>query len=144
MSSTTTASIPDTSIHPIIMFDGVCNFCDASINFVLDRDTDGKFRYASLQSDSGQAILKSLGLPTDEFSSFVYVEDGDYYTRSSAALRLAKRLGGFWSLFYGFIIIPKFLRDAVYSLIANNRYKWFGKKDACMIPSPEVRDRFLP
>ncbi len=126
------------------MFDGVCNFCDASINFVLEQDRKGVFRYASLQSDSGQEILKSLGLPTDEFSSFVYVEDGDYYTRSSAALKVLRKLGGGWALLYAFIIVPKFIRDGVYNLIAKNRYKWFGKKDACMIPAPEVRERFLP
>ena len=142
--STSTTELPDTSVHPVVLFDGVCNFCDASINFLLDKDTEGEFRYASLQSESGQGILNSLGLPTDEFSSFVYVEDGQHYTRSSAALRVAKRLGGGMSLLYAFIIVPKFLRDAVYNLIANNRYKWFGKKDACMIPSPEVRSRFLP
>ena len=127
----------------LILFDGVCNFCDASINFVIDRDPSGKFKYASLQSDAGQEVLNKFGLPTSDFDSFVYVEEEKYYTKSSAALKVAQQLGGGWGAMGIFFIVPKFIRDSVYSLIARNRYKWFGKKDECMLPSPEVRARFL-
>lgn len=129
--------------HPVILFDGVCNFCDASINFVIDRDPDRKFRYASLQSEAGERLLTKFGLDTTNYDSFVLVDGEKFYTKSSAALRVAKEMQGAWQLLYGFIIVPKFIRDAVYSLIAKNRYKWFGKKDECMLPSPEVRELFL-
>lgn len=127
----------------IILFDGVCNFCDASINFVIDRDPEGRFKYASLQSSVGEQLLTKFGLDTTDYDSFVLVDGDRFYTKSSAALRVAKQLGGLWNLLYVFMIIPKFIRDSVYSLIAKNRYKWFGKKDECMIPSPEVRARFI-
>lgn len=129
--------------NQLILFDGVCNFCDASINFVLERDPEGKFKYASLQSEAGQEVLTRLGLPTSDFDSFVYVEGDKHYTKSSAGLKVAQELGGLWRLTAIFMLVPKPLRDWVYSLIARNRYKWFGKKDACMLPSPEVRERFL-
>ena len=132
----------ETHKHPILLFDGVCNVCDSSINFIIKRDKEGKYRYASLQSETGQELLKKFNLPTNDFDSFVYVDGDSYYTKSSGALKVLKGLGGLWSIFYAFIIIPKPIRDAVYSLIAQNRYKWFGKKDECMIPSPEIRERF--
>jgi len=132
-----------TTQSPILLFDGVCNFCDASINFVIERDPEGKFKYASLQSKVGEAFLKEFGMDTKNYDSFVLVDGETYYTKSTAALRVLKGLGGAWKLLYGFIIIPKPIRDAVYGLIAKNRYKWFGKKDACMLPDPEVQTRFL-
>lgn len=129
--------------HPVILFDGVCNLCNSSVQFVIRRDKKGSFRFASLQGRSGQQYLQQYHLPVDAFNSFVLIENNKVYTRSTAALRVARQLGGGWKLLYGFIVIPRFIRDAVYNLVAKNRYRWFGKKEACMIPSPELKARFL-
>lgn len=129
--------------HPIILFDGVCNLCNGSVQFVLKRDRGGYFKYASLQSESGQELLKKYGLPTDDYNSFVLVEGERVYTQSTAALRVARKLDGAWKILYGFIIIPAFIRDAVYGLIARNRYRIFGKRESCMLPQPEWKSRFL-
>jgi predicted DCC family thiol-disulfide oxidoreductase YuxK len=133
----------DSGHHAVVLFDGVCNFCDNTVQFVLRRDKAGYFRFAALQSEAGQALLKDHELPTEHFDTFILLENGKIYKRSSAALRLVRKLSGGWPLLYGFILIPRFIRDFFYSIIARNRYRWFGKKDACMIPSPEVRSRFL-
>jgi predicted DCC family thiol-disulfide oxidoreductase YuxK len=127
----------------IILFDGVCNLCNASINFVIDRDKQRYFRYAALQSDSGTSYLKKFEMPSDVFNSIVLVEGEKYYTRSTAALRIAKKMDGLWPLLYVFIIIPPFIRNAVYDFIAKNRYKWFGKEEFCRIPTPELKSLFL-
>ena len=129
--------------HPILLFDGVCNLCNSMVTFVIKRDKEGIFKFASLQSEVGQAILKELSLPLDQFDSFYYVDDKKLYTKSTAALKVAKELDGAWKLFYPLIIIPKPLRDIVYSFIAKNRYRWFGRKDQCMLPNPEMKKRFL-
>lgn len=129
--------------NPIVLFDGVCNLCNSSVQFILKRDKQKKFRFASLQSQKGQEILQRFKLSLTDFNSFVLVEEGRIYTRSTGALRMLRSLGKGWKLLYGFIIIPKFIRDAVYNLIARNRYKWFGKKEACWVPTPELRERFL-
>jgi predicted DCC family thiol-disulfide oxidoreductase YuxK len=129
--------------HPIILFDGVCNLCNKSVQYVIRHDAEKKFHFASLQSDAGQQLLKQYNLPADNFNSFVLIQNGKAYTRSTAALRVAKQLKGIVKLLYGFIIVPAFLRDAVYNGIANNRYKWFGKRESCMIPSPDLQSRFL-
>jgi predicted DCC family thiol-disulfide oxidoreductase YuxK len=128
---------------PIVLFDGVCNFCNRSVNFILDRDAHRRFRFAALQSDAGQAVLRQFGLRTDDFDTAVLVERGRAYTKSSAALRIARNLGGWWSLLALLFAIPPFLRDAVYDVLARNRYRWFGKTDSCRVPTPEVRERFL-
>jgi predicted DCC family thiol-disulfide oxidoreductase YuxK len=127
----------------IVLFDGVCNLCDNSVLFILKRDEKGYFQFASLQSEAGQEILKNNNLPTEDFGSFVLVEKGKLYQRSTAALRVCRRLGGAWPLMYAFIIVPAFMRNAIYNWVARNRYRWFGKKDACMMPKPEWRERFL-
>lgn len=129
--------------HPIILFDGVCNLCNGSVQFVLKRDRGGYFKYASLQSESGQELLKKYGLPTDDYNSFVLVEGERVYTQSTAALRVARKLDGAWKILYGFILLPAFIRDAVYGLIARNRYRIFGKRESCMLPQPEWKSRFL-
>ena len=129
--------------HPVILFDGVCNLCNSSVQFVIRRDKKGSFRFASLQGRSGQQYLQQYHLPVDDFNSFVLIENNKVYTRSTAAQRVARQLGGGWKLLYGFIVIPRFIRDAMYNLVAKNRYRWFGKKEACMIPSPELKARFL-
>lgn len=129
--------------HPIILFDGVCNLCNRSVQYVIRHDAEKKFHFASLQSDAGQQLLKQYHLPADNFNSFVLIQDAKAYTRSTAALRVAKQLKGITKLLYGFIIVPRFLRDAIYNLIANNRYKWFGERESCMLPTPDLQSRFL-
>lgn len=127
----------------IVLFDGVCNLCDRSVQFILKRDKKGYFQFASLQSEVGQELLKKYDLPTEDFGSFVLIEKGKAYQKSTGALRVCRHLGAAWPLLYGFIIIPPFLRHGVYSLLARNRYRWFGKKEACMLPQPEWKERFL-
>jgi predicted DCC family thiol-disulfide oxidoreductase YuxK len=127
---------------PVILFDGVCNLCSGTVQFILKRDKEKKFLFASLQSGYGQNILNRFALPTNTFNSFILFEHGKIFTRSTAALKMFSQLKG-WKWVKLFWIVPKFIRDAVYNLIAKNRYKWFGKKDECWIPTSELRARFL-
>jgi predicted DCC family thiol-disulfide oxidoreductase YuxK len=127
----------------IVLFDGVCNLCSGSVQFILKRDKKNQFLFGSLQGKFGQEILKKYSLPADNFNSFMLLEGDQLYTRSSGALRMLKHLGGAWGLLYAFIIIPPFIRDAVYHFIAKNRYRWFGKKEECWLPGGEWKDRFL-
>lgn len=129
------------SDNAIVLFDGVCNFCNSSINFIIKRDKKGYFKFAPLQSEIAQKLVGDKTKPMPE--SVILIEKGKAYDRSSAALLIAKKLNGLWPVLYIFIIVPKPIRDAVYNLIGRNRYKWFGKTEACMIPTPEVRSRFL-
>src|SRR6478609_7099611 len=110
--------------HPIILFDGICNLCNASVQYVIRHDSKQIFRFASLQSPFAQEILLNNNLPVKDFNSFVLVENNNIFTRSTAALKVARKLNGFIKLLYAFIIIPKFIRDAVYNIVAKNRYKW--------------------
>lgn len=127
----------------IILFDGVCNFCDASVQFIIKRDPANHFLFTSLQSEKGLELTKKYAIPED-VDSLVLIENGKAFTKSSAALRIAKKLDGLWHLFFLFILVPRKIRDGVYNYVARNRYKWFGKKeDACMLPSPEQRKRFI-
>ncbi len=132
-----------TTNKKIVLFDGVCNLCSSSVQFILKRDKKDQFLFGSLQGNYGQQVLQQHHLPTDNFNSFMLLEGDKLYTRSSGALRMLKHLGGGWSLFYSFIIVPKFIRDAVYNFIASNRYKWFGKKNECWLPRPEWKEKFL-
>jgi predicted DCC family thiol-disulfide oxidoreductase YuxK len=127
----------------IVLFDGVCNLCSSSVQFILKRDKKNQFLFGSLQGNYGQENLKRYNLPQDEFNSFMLVEGDQLYTKSTGALRMLKHLGGGWQLLYAFIIVPKFIRDAVYSFIAKNRYRWFGKREECWLPKPEWKKRFL-
>ncbi|MDQ2863749.1 MAG: thiol-disulfide oxidoreductase DCC family protein [Bacteroidota bacterium] len=129
--------------HSIILFDGVCNLCNGAVQFVIKRDKKNQFLFASLQSVEGRKILTENNLSSDKLYSIILVEDGKIYDRSTAALRVVKKLGGFWQFFYGFIIVPEFIRNGVYNFIAKNRYRWFGRKDECMIPTPELKSKFL-
>ena len=129
--------------HSIILFDGVCNLCNGAVQFVIKRDNKNRFLFASLQSEEGKQILEDNNFPANKSDSFLLVEDGKVYERSTAALRVLKNLSGLRSLLYGFIIVPKFIRDSVYNWIAKNRYQWFGQKDECMIPTPELKAKFL-
>ena len=127
----------------ILLFDGVCNLCNSIVQFTIRRDPEGKFKFASLQSESGQELLKKFGLPTDDFDSFVFIKGDKYFLKSSAGLHVLKELGGVWKLFYVFIIIPQPLRDIIYSMIAKTRYRVFGRRETCMVPTEEIRGRFL-
>lgn len=127
----------------IILFDGMCNLCNGTVQFLIKRDTDARFKFGSLQSEPGQALLKSYGLSTSNFETFVYIRGDESFQKSSAALQVLKDLGGPWKLFYAFIVIPPPVRDFLYSIIVKNRYHWFGQRDSCMVPAPELKDRFL-
>lgn len=129
--------------RPVILFDGVCNLCNSSVQFVLRHDRKKRFLFGSLQGSFGQNLLKMHQMPADDLHSFILKEKDVIYTKSTAALRVLKIMGGGWKLLYGLIIFPRFIRDGVYSFIAQNRYRWFGKKEECWIPRPEWKSRFL-
>ena len=135
--------LPFKIMSAIILFDGVCNFCNGSVNFIIERDKAGYFKFAPLQSEIGQKLLEEHGIDKTETDSVVLIEDGKAYVRTTAALRIARKLSGYWSWFYGFIVVPSFIRDIFYKLFAKYRYRMFGKQDACMMPTPEIRERFL-
>ena len=127
----------------IILFDGVCNLCNGAITFIIKRDKNDVFRYAPLQSEVGKNLAAKHKIDLDKVDSIILVTDQSAVAKSTAALRIAKQLSGGWPLLAVFFILPTFLRNAVYDFIARNRYKWFGKKDACMIPTPELKSKFL-
>ncbi len=127
----------------ILLFDGVCNLCNGMVNFIIRRDVKGKFKFASLQSEVGRSWMEKFGLSGKEFESFVLIKKDKYYLKSTAALKTLRELGGVWKIFYVFILIPRPLRDFLYDMIAKSRYKIFGKRDTCMIPTPELEARFL-
>ena len=129
--------------NAIVLFDGVCTLCAWSVQFVLKRDPKGYFRFAALQSPIGQQLLSDHGLSEMPNSSVVLIENETAYTRSGAALRIARHLNGAWPLLSVFLIVPRFLRDGIYGWIASNRYRWFGKKESCMVMTRDIRDRFL-
>lgn len=127
----------------IILFDGICNLCNSAVKFVLKRDTKSVFKFASLQSEVSKKLLINSEVSDIDSGTFVLIENGILYTRSTAALRVVKHLSGLWPLMSVFMVVPKFIRDWVYNLISKNRYRWFGKRDTCMIPSPEMKTKFL-
>jgi predicted DCC family thiol-disulfide oxidoreductase YuxK len=128
---------------PTILFDGVCNLCNGFVQFVINHDPKGHFHFAALQSDTGQEVLRTHGLPTEQFNTVLLLEGGRLYTRSTAALRIARHLSGGWSWLYFLVIVPKFLRDPLYNWVSRNRYRWFGQQESCMLPTPELKTRFL-
>lgn len=132
-----------TEPHPIVVFDGVCNFCNASVQFILQHDRSRVFRFAALQSSAGRALLERHGFDPLEADTFVLVEGEKCRVRSDAALGVARRLPLPWRLVFLLRWIPRPLRDAVYRTIARNRYRWFGKRESCMVPSADVSERFL-
>lgn len=133
----------NTNQHPILLFDGVCNLCNGFVQFVIKRDEKGLFRFTALQSEPGQELLATYQQERSNFSTVILIENGQVYTHSDVALIVAKRLGGLWSLFYIFKIIPRPVRDSIYNWVARNRYRWFGEKPQCMIPTPDIKSRFL-
>ena len=125
------------------MFDGVCNLCNAFVNFVIDRDPRSYFQFGALQSDPGHTLLRRYRMPTQDPQTIVLIEDGRTYVESTAALRIFRRLSGVWPVLYLFIVVPRRLRDPMYRLIAQHRYRWFGRRDECRLPEPGIEDRFL-
>ena len=130
-------------MNPVLLFDGVCNLCNSSVQTVIKADKKGFFMFASLQSDAARDLLRQSNLSESHLDSVVLYYNERFYTHSDAVLEAARLLGGGWSLLYIFRIVPRFIRDAVYNWIARNRYRWFGKKDQCMIPTPDLKSRFL-
>ena len=134
----------NTSDHKsLVLFDGYCNLCSSSVIFVLKRERGDIFRFASLQSDFAGRLFSDMGMEKDVPDSIVLFEGGQVYTRSTAALHIARRLRFFWPALYAFIVVPKFIRDALYDWVARNRYKWFGKRSTCFVPSQNVSHKFL-
>ncbi|RKD88107.1 thiol-disulfide oxidoreductase DCC family protein [Halopiger aswanensis] len=135
------ADVPDEA--PIVLFDGVCNLCNGFVQFLVPRDTDEQFYFASLQSDVATELLAEHDLPTDDLESIVLIEGDDCYVKSAAVLRIAQLLGGVYALLGPFRYLPRPIRDLAYDLVAANRYRLFGKKEQCMMPTGDVRSRFL-
>ncbi|WP_299537049.1 thiol-disulfide oxidoreductase DCC family protein [Ulvibacterium sp.] len=128
----------------VILFDGVCNLCNSSIQFVIKRDKKDVFRYAALQSEIGQELIRERNIDTSKVDSIILIDPGvAFYTKSDAALKIGRSFGGIWIILTVFNLIPRSLRDIVYDFVAKNRYRWFGRKDACMIPTPELKAKFL-
>ncbi len=130
-------------IERLVLFDGVCNFCNFWIKFALKRDRKGKLKFGSLQGETAQRLLPQYGIDPFVITSVIFIEDGIAYHESTAALKICRHLGGGWKLLYALIIIPTFIRDGIYKWIAKNRYKWFGKQESCMLPTAEQRARFV-
>lgn len=127
----------------VIVFDGVCNWCNAWVNVMIEHDPHGKFKFGTLQSEEAQQILQDLQLPAKNFETFLLLEEGCVFTKSSAALRIVRQLSGFWPFLYLFIVVPRPLRDAAYDFVARHRYKWMGKAETCRVPTPKERARFV-
>jgi predicted DCC family thiol-disulfide oxidoreductase YuxK len=126
----------------IVLFDGACNVCDAAVNFIIDHDRAGKFKFASLGSDVGRRLCREHGIPED-FDTIAFIQDGVAYTRSAAVLQIAKGLDGAWPVLFSLVVLPRPVRDSAYRYFAAHRYAWFGKQDSCRVPTPEIRRRFL-
>ena len=127
----------------LVLFDGVCNLCNALVQFVIRHDRAAKFRFATIQSEIGREIFQSHGLDPADLQTFVFISDGKMHVRSDAAIEVVSRFGGAWRFFTVFRLVPRVARDWIYSMVARNRYRWFGRKDVCMIPTPEIKERFL-
>ncbi len=127
----------------IVLFDGVCNLCNKAVTFIIDHDPKDQFRFAALQSPEGKKLLNDFSIDVEKIDSIILIQSGKAYIKAGAALRIAKHLSGIFPLLYGFIILPKFLTNSIYDFIARNRYDWFGKKDNCMIPTPDLQSKFL-
>ncbi|HKI02162.1 MAG TPA: thiol-disulfide oxidoreductase DCC family protein [Thermoanaerobaculia bacterium] len=129
--------------NPVVLFDGVCNLCNGAVQFIIRHDPEARFRFASLQSPVGERLRGELGIDGQALDSVILVADGRWYQESDAVLRIARGLGGLWRVVGISRLVPRSLRDRVYRFIARNRYRWFGKVEACWVPTPELRTRFL-
>jgi predicted DCC family thiol-disulfide oxidoreductase YuxK len=132
-----------TNQPPILLFDGVCNLCSRTVQFVIRHDPAGRFRFAALQSPAGQRLLVEHGLPADALDTFVLIEGARCFTRSDAAIELARRLDGAWRWLRLAAVVPRPIRDWAYGVLVRNRYRWFGRRESCMVPTPELSQRFL-
>jgi predicted DCC family thiol-disulfide oxidoreductase YuxK len=130
-------------VNATILFDGVCNLCNGFVRFVIARDPSGRFRFAALQSSAAASLLRDAGVTAPLPDSMVLVQDGRVYVRSDAALRVARGLRFPWPMAYACIVVPRFIRDRVYDVVAAHRYRWFGRRDICVLPSPDLQRRFL-
>ena len=130
------------SKHKVILFDGVCNLCNSFVNFVIRNDKKEVFKFAPIQSNFGEIALKKHRINSKDTDSIILIDEDNYYIKSTAALYIAKELSGAYPLLFCFMIVPKFIRNWIYDLVAKNRYKWFGKKVSCMIPTPELKNKF--
>jgi predicted DCC family thiol-disulfide oxidoreductase YuxK len=133
----------NSEVNNVVFFDGVCNLCNSSVNFLIDRDPQSRFRFASLQSKFSEGFLPQYNIEPTKVDSIAFYSKGKLYSKSRAVLEIARRMRRCWPMLYVFIIIPGFIRDAIYNWIARNRYKWFGKQDSCRMPTPELKSRFL-
>ena len=129
--------------HPVLLFDGVCNLCNGAVQFLVERDPEGRFRFASLQSDVARRLLDAYDVPVDDLETVVLLEGDEYYLKSDAAIRVAELLGGWYAFASAFHLVPRAVRDAAYDVVARYRYRVFGRRDRCMVPSPELSGRFL-
>lgn len=129
--------------QPLILFDGMCNLCSNSVQFIIKRDKKEQFYFASLQSNLGKQIIQYFQLDFTKTQSVLLLNNNIIFCESTAALKIAKKLSGFWPILYSFIIIPSFIRNIIYQFISRNRYKWFGKKESCWVPNKEITSRFL-
>ena len=127
----------------IILFDGVCNLCNGAVQFVIRHDPEGQFKFAALQSETGRELRRRFGLAVDSIETMVLVEGDRAYLQSEAALRIAVKLGGAWPLLGMLRVVPRAWRDRAYRFLADHRYRWFGKRDSCLVPTPDLRARFL-
>jgi predicted DCC family thiol-disulfide oxidoreductase YuxK len=129
----------------VVFFDGVCNLCNGTVQFLIDHDKRERLRFAALQSEAAKAMLegRDLGPARESLDSVLLLEGDTLYARSDAALRIARRLSGAWPVFYALILVPRFVRDAIYDFVARHRYRWFGRTEACRVPTPALRARFL-
>lgn len=127
----------------IVLFDGVCNLCNNSVDFIIRRDSKGVFKVGAIQDEHTQKLLGDYDIPKDYLDSLIYLHKDKVYYKSRGALEIARNLGGLWPLFYMLIIVPSFIRDPIYDWIARNRYKWFGKKETCRLPTPKEKEKFL-
>jgi len=132
-----------TTDKKILLFDGVCNLCNSSVTFVIAHDKKDLFRFAAIQEPTGAALIKKFGIDTSKTDSIILIDGEKAFVKSTAALKVARHLGGAYPLLYAFMIVPNFIRNWVYDYVAKNRYKWFGKKESCMIPTPELKSKFL-
>ncbi|HAO05084.1 MAG: thiol-disulfide oxidoreductase DCC family protein [Chitinophagaceae bacterium] len=131
------------SSSPIILFDGICNLCNRSVQFIIKHDKEKVYRFAAFQSKAGQKLLQQYNLPLKQYSSFLLIENNKAYSQSTAALKVAKNLSGLVKLAVVFNIVPAGIRNIVYNFVARNRYQWFGKKESCMVPTQDLKARFL-
>jgi predicted DCC family thiol-disulfide oxidoreductase YuxK len=130
-------------LKPVVLFDGICNLCSGAVLFIIKHDRNANFLFAPLQSPFGQSQLIKYGLSSKDIKTILLIKKGEVFSKSEAALEIARHLNGGWPALYVFKVVPLFIRNVVYDWIAKNRYRWFGKQEACMVPTPELKARFL-